>query len=364
MKKIGIVTFHTALNYGAVMQTYALQNFLSDLGYDSEVINYRCPFTEKCYSPFFVSDGKYINALVRGVFFGRIIKNKKRKFETFLRNYVNLSKAYYETSEMEKDRENYSYFVSGSDQVWSPISAGFDDFYFLPFAKDNQKLSYAASIGSTKLGVDTKDEIYSRLSGFSVLSVREESAKQLLRDANQDRKILVHPDPTLLLQKDKWLEIASKTEIEGRYVLLFNVEKPINDVEFAKRIAIERNIKIVYINDRTIKKEEDITYIEAPSPNEFLGLFANAEVVVTNSFHGAVFSIIFQKEFYVELDNRKQRNIRVEGLLSQLEIPSRDISMEVISTRINWQNVEKILDDKRNIVTDYFSTYIKSDSTK
>lgn len=360
MNKIGIVTFHRALNYGAVMQTYALQNFLSDMGYDTKVIDYKCPFIEKCYSPFFVSDGKYFNAIIRGILFGGMIVKKRKKFERFLKNYIDLSKTYHDSDEMKKDRQNYSYFISGSDQVWSPISAGFDEFYFLPFAEDRQKLSYAASIGSTKLDADTKEELYRRIKGFSVLSVREESAKQLLLGADSKRTIEVHPDPTLLLEREEWLKIADKPSVEDKYVLLFNVEKPVNDIVFAKKLASKRKLKVVYINDRTVKKDPEITYIEAPSPNEFLGLFANAEIVVTNSFHGTVFSVIFQKEFYVELENKKQRNIRIEGLLSQLMIPSRDIAQENINFEIDWKNTEKILYEKRNIVKKFISDYMGS----
>ncbi len=360
MKKIGIVTFHTALNYGAVMQTYALQNFLHDLGYDVEVIDYKCPFIEKCYNPFFVSDKKYLNAIIRGIVFGGTISKKRKKFEAFVRDNIQLSKAYYDSNELKKDRNNYSFFISGSDQVWSPISAGFDIFYFLPFAENSQKLSYAASIGSAKLDNITRTELYRRLEGFSMLSVREESAKQLLSEANKERKIEVHPDPTLLLGRNKWLEIAELPHVEYKYVLLFNVEKPINDIEFAKKIASDRKLKLVYINDRTIKKDSEIIYIEAPSPTEFIGLFANAEVVVTNSFHGSVFSVIFHKEFYVELENKKQRNIRVEGLLSQLNIPSRDIENGKINSEIDWIDIENILYEKRSIVKKYITDCIDS----
>ena len=249
----------------------------------------------------------------------------------------------------------YSFYISGSDQVWSPISAGFDPVYFLPFARDEQKLSYAASIGSTELNTDIKKELFSRLNGFQVLSVREESAKKLLMDADTNREIYVHPDPTLLIPREQWLKIASDPVVKEKYVLVFNVEKPIHDITYAKKLATEKNMKVVYLNDRTIRKDPDITYIEAPSPDEFLSLFANASAIVTNSFHGTVFSIIFQKEFYVELDNRKQRNIRVESLLTQLEIPTRSISEAQSDTEINWDNVERILRGKRENVEIYFN---------
>lgn len=355
MKKVGIVTFHTALNYGAIMQTYALQTFLNSIGIENTVIDYRSDFIQKCYRPFFISDGKVFNAIVRGICFGKNIRKRKKGFAEFTNKYLCCSKPYFTSDEIKADRDEYSFYISGSDQVWSPISAGFDPVYFLPFARDEQKLSYAASIGLTELNTDIKKELFSRLKGFQVLSVREESAKKLLMDADTNREIYVHPDPTLLIPREQWLKIASDPVVKEKYVLVFNVEKPIHDITYAKKLATEKNMKVVYLNDRTIRKDPDITYIEAPSPDEFLSLFANASAIVTNSFHGTVFSIIFQKEFYVELDNRKQRNIRVESLLTQLEIPTRSISEAQSATEINWDNVERILRGKRENVERYFN---------
>lgn len=354
MKKIGIVTFHTALNYGAIMQTYALQTYLNNIGIENVIVDYKSDFIQKCYSPFYIADGKVLNAFIRGICFGRNIRKRQREFEKFIQNYLCCSRAYYTSKEIEFDRDKYSFFISGSDQVWSPTSADFDPVYFLPFAKDEQKVSYAASIGSTELNADVKQELFNRLKGFQILSVREESAKRLLKDADTKRKIFVHPDPTLLIAREQWIKIATYPIEKEDYVLVFNVEKPINDIKYAKKLAEQRNMRVVYLNDRTIRKERGITYIEAPSPEEFLGLFANAKVIVTNSFHGTVFAIIFQKEFYVELDNKRQRNIRIEGLLEQLGIATRDIYGKQDFTKINWNNVDKILRQKRKDVKEYF----------
>lgn len=363
MKKVGIVTFHTALNYGAVMQTYALQHFLLNLNIDNEIINYICPFIEKCYSPFFISDGKIFHSMIRGLVFGRTIAKKKRAFRKFTSVKLRMSKEYKDSCAIEKDADDYSYFISGSDQVWSPISAGFDETYFLPFAKDEQKISYAASIGVSVLSGQQILKFKKRLNGFSVLSVREETAKKLFQQLNEERKIYVHVDPTLLLDKECWDELLCElpVEIPKKYLLIFNVEKPICNIEYAKRIAKEKHLKIVYINDRTIKKDKEIIYVEAPSPDMFLTLFANAKVIVTNSFHGTVFSIIFQKDFCVELKNKKQRNIRAEGLLKELQIDKREIQNvdTVINTEINWRNVESILSKKRLEAASYLKSVLK-----
>ena len=364
MKKIGIITFHTALNYGAVMQTYALQQFLEKKGICTEIIDYRSPFIDKCYRPFFISNRKILNSLVRGILFGRIIKNKRTVFEQFSKCYLHLSRKYLSSDEIEKDRDDYSFFISGSDQVWSTISAGFDPVYFLPFAKNEQKISYAASIGTNSLSDAQCLEYKKRLNGFSCLSVRETSAVDLLQKLDPHRKIYVHIDPTLLLQKDSWFSLLSglPVGIPENYLLLFNVENPISDIAFAKSLANKRKLKIVYINDRTVLKDRNIIYVEAPPPDIFLTLFANANIVVTNSFHGTVFSIIFQKEFYVELENKKQKNIRIENLLKELEITGKDINdlKNQRSAEINWTRVYNILHKKQKEASDYFDDIVKN----
>lgn len=361
-QRVGIVTFHTALNYGAILQTYALQKFLEKNGIENEIIDYDCPFIKKCYSPFFISNKKILNSLVRGLLFRGKINKKRKNFNSFIKKYLKLSNYYSNENQIKKDIDNYKYFISGSDQVWSPISANFDNFYFLPFAKDSQKYSYAASLGTSTLTDEEKKELKVRLKGFSTISVREESAKKLLKEITNNDQIDVHIDPTLLLSKNDWREMTDKKEIVDRYLLIFNVEKPINDVEFAKKIANEKNLKIKYINDRTLFKDKNIEYIEAPSPNKFINLFANADVIVTNSFHGTVFSIIFEKDFYVELNNKKARNIRSESLMEKLNIKNREIkSVDIFkSEEINWEIVNNILDKERKKSQKYINAINES----
>lgn len=358
MSKVGILTFQNALNYGAIFQTFALQSYLQKLGYDVEVINYKCKYTEKIYKPFYVSNGKILNAILRGVLFGMTITKKKKRFNRFSFNHISLTKEVYDIKELSLLSKKFDYIIAGSDQVWSPISANFDAAYFLPFAEDKQKVSYAASIGTNTVSSDIEKELKNRLDGFSCLSVREYSAKQLLQSIGIDKEIYVHVDPTLLLQEYEWNKMCSNRIIEDEYLLIFNVEKPKKDIEFAKKYAFEHNLKIIYINDRTIKKDKAITYIKAPSPEDFLSLFKNANTVVTNSFHGTVFSIIFEKNFFVELDNQKQYNVRVEGLLNELEIYNREISKDCSDGQIDWPNVEHILENKRKGSLLYFKSVL------
>ena len=363
MKKIGIITFHTALNYGAVLQAYALQNFLKKNEMENEILNYDCPFIKKCYSPFFVPNKKYFSALIRGVLFSNIIKKKRKKFENFICKNLNVSNKFNNIEGIKKIKNNYSYFLTGSDQVWSPVAADFDPMYFLPFAKQNQKYSYAASIGTSKLNKETEHEMKKRLKDFEIISVREENAKNILEELAIGKEIFTNVDPTFLLEKQDWLNLVGEDEIKDKYLLIFNVEKPIHAVEYAKQIAKERGLKIVYINDRTIIKDKEIIYFQGISPEKFLTLFYHSEMVVTNSFHGTVFSIIMNKQFLVELENKKLKNMRVENLLNKLDIQNRVICLECIQNmpcEPDWNKVNEKIDKERQKSLNYLN-YIKND---
>ncbi len=358
MRKIGIITFHTALNYGAVLQAYALQKSLDSLGMENEIIDYRSPYIEKCYKPLFIAEGKIANSIIRGILFGRIIAKKRNSFNGFITTKLKLSKSYDSVEQLSKAANQYKFFITGSDQVWSPTSVGFDRAYFLPFAHDWQKFSYAASIGKNELSESMLCEYKKRLDGFTFISIRERSNINLINKIDNKKEVLVHIDPTLLLTKEEWSVIAEESKIDEPYILVFNVEKCVSNIEYAKRVAKKRGLKLVYINERTVIKDKDITYIQAAHPEVFLSLFLNAKVIVTNSFHGTVFSLIFQKEFYVELENRKQQNTRAEALLEMVGVNNnvikKDVSDENIVCDVNWESVNNILALERKRTFDYF----------
>lgn len=358
MKKIGIITFHRAVNYGAVLQSYALQKLLFQLRLDNEIIDYKSKFIDKCYKPFFVAGHGYANALARGIFFGRIMRRKKKSFLDFNSKNLVMSKTYYTFAQLQENAKNYLFFITGSDQVFSPVSAGFDRMYFLPFAQDNQKYSYAASFGVNHIDNHLVDEYKFRLKGFSRLSVREKTACNVLDELGLDLPVSVNLDPTLLLDREDWRLLCGPRVIRDEYVLLFNVEKPINDISFAKKLAKQKGLKLVYINDRTIRKDKDIIYIEAPSINSFLTLFRDADYIVTNSFHGTAMSIIFKKEFFVELENHKARNIRVEDLLNLLGISDREIDDYSHCSDIDWDKVQQVLHSERKRSEEYIRSIV------
>lgn len=347
-KKTGIVTFHNALSYGAALQSYALQQFLFKNGVDNEIIDYRCEYIEKTY--------KRLIRIVKGSelksFVGSLLQLKNKKQSLKLSRQFQDS-FFVKSRPVDRDSvaalsDEYKAFIAGSDQVWSPDCAGFDTTYFLDFAKPEQKYSYAASFGTTSLPQD-KTEEYKRLLGdFRSYSVRENSGARLVKELTGNEAV-VSIDPTLLLESGEWDKITTDVELKKPYIFLFNVLKPKKMIEYAAKLGREKNMPVYYLNDKHIPIN-GIEYIKPVSADRFVSLIKNAEYVVTNSFHGSVFAIIYHKKLVMELDTETKRNTRSEELLKLLGIENREIRDDLIpdpDAETDWQRVDKILADLR-----------------
>lgn len=365
---IGIVTFHRAVNYGAVLQTYGLEKKIEKLGGECEVIDYRCPFIEseykaickKDYSPIRF-DIAYFRHLVATVISVGMKKKKKQRFHDFLANYTKMSPAYTDSSQLEKIQDRYHAFITGSDQVWSPVLTADDDVYFLKFVNDNKKkFSYAASLGNVGKGFQLDKQFVDFIKTFEGISVREGSGKKYIMEAAR-RESDVHVDPTLLLSRKDWEEVSEKPS-ESRYLLVYTVCEPCHLLEVAKEIAKKENLTIIYLKDKVVSMDNQIKYVKAVSPEQFVGYFQYADYVITNSFHGTVFSIIFQKLFLVELENQEGRNRRVPDLLDLLEIEDREIVDGVnrsYKKTIDWERVERNLTEQRTYAEKYLKQIIQ-----
>lgn len=355
-KKAGIVTFHNALSYGAALQSYALQQFLLKNGIDNEIIDYNCDYINKNYKKLIrIVKGKRLKSFV-----GSLIQfgNKRKSLalsDKFRKKYLTTSNPV-TRKEILNISDDYSFFISGSDQVWSPDCAGFDTTYFLDFAKQGQKYSYAASFGTTNIP-DSKKEAYTNLlSDFSYYSVREQSGVQLVKKlAGKDSQVNI--DPTLLLTSEDWDKITPESKIEKPYIFLFNVLKPKRMIDYAVQLGEKKNIPVYYLNDKHIPIK-GIKYINPVSADEFVGIIKNAEYVVTNSFHGTAFSALYHKKLIVELDTATTRNTRSEELLKKLGISNREITDNIFPEPdkfIDWERVDNALENERKASRKYIS---------
>lgn len=361
MKKIGILTFHRALNYGALLQAYGLVNYLTKNAENCkvEIIDYRAPGIEK-------------NRSVKNRFFPFSIKNTLRtillikkinKFDIFLKKYLPISSKIYTEQNISDIENDYDIIFVGSDQVWNTKITENDYNFFLAESniKNKKKInSYAASVGLLEYDNIEKEKISAYLKKFNHISIRESASQDIFEDMNI--KIDgVHVDPTLLISYEDWNLIVKGRKIKDDYILVYNVKKPDNLLRYVKKFSNENNLKIVYIPNGIKPKGGKIMF---PNINEFLSLFHNAKYIFTNSFHGTVFSIIFHKKMLVELKKDSQGNNRIINLLKECGLSNRivkDDNYQIIENDIDWNKVDFNLSNLAKKSQQYLTNIIKEE---
>lgn len=344
--KIGILTFHQADSYGAVLQAYALQQTLLRFGAESEFVQLNTP-APAAQAP---------AAMGAAAIFARKlqIEGQKRKdlFDAFRREHMRLSPIYEPTDPIDGD---YDAFVAGSDQIWNFRIPGADARYFLPFAAPEKRYSYAASFGTDDLPEQTKEWAGRQLASFRGLSVREESGCRILKElTGRDAQVCL--DPTLLLPPEDW-EALAPLEEQPPYVLLFLLKYDETLLARAKEEAQRRGIPLRVITT-AFMPQLGIAPWNTTGVTQWLGAIRNASCVFTNSFHGTVFSMVFSRPFHVQrlTGELATRNGRIDELLRFLGItevldgivqPDRAVIWQILASR-----QEASLDYLRGIIHD------------
>lgn len=332
--KIGILTFHRALNYGAVLQCYALCDTLKNMGHDVEVLDYRPSYLEKSRKGFSKRNyaklsirKKFISLIKWALFYGKRHK-ASRAFDRFLFRYLRFSPVLKSTIDIP---DYYDFIIFGSDQVWSPrICEGFDPFYWGQFEKRGTRfVTYAASLGDpNELSPADWQKISNYLENFDAISVREAQLKKEIEQRLQV-PVSVVPDPTLLANREIFEKIARKPPID-KYVLLFTLEEDDSACQFAERVAKERGCQVVRISllGYLRHKDKNVIIASALSPEEFLGYFRYADFIVTISFHGTAFSVIFRKDFYTlhSKGESRSRNLLQSVSLEERLVKASDVT--------------------------------------
>lgn len=348
MKPIGILTFHRASNYGAVLQAYALTQAFSACGKEALIVDYRCPTVEEGHRPW----GLFKRHKFPVVLFRCCVAIKKdRLFGAFRARRLKLS-APMRFEDLAGAADQYALFVAGSDQVWNNKLSGMDSAYMLTFAREEQRYSYACSLGFDAFPEGTKDLYRERLAGMQCVSVRESRSVDLLESIGYEARADL--DPTLTLDRGQWEKFMTPASISEPYILVYTVDGDINLLNTARKLSERTGVKILYLNNE-YKKNRDITRLRYRTPEEFVGLFAGAEYVLTNSFHGTAFSIIFRKKFKVELETVKKFNVRSRDLLNGCALQQCILknNEEDFSFCESWEEPERLLGILRRRSLDY-----------
>jgi hypothetical protein len=299
--KVGTLTFHSADNYGAMLQAYALPVAIRSLGHDCRVIDYRGTVTsgvEVVWPTQLIREHGLLRGAVKAANRWRLgwfdPKRKDVKFNRFMEKMLPLSEKTFRTPE-EVATGDYDAVVFGSDQIWNTKITGADAPLYFGKGISGRKIAYAASSGT-----DTVPEALRPLLGdFSALGIRETGLTQTLRQQGLPAQTVL--DPVLLLTAEEWrtVEAPLPEALEpGKYILIYTFdEQPVYDL--ARKIAMEENLPMVIVRwCGAHERFSDMIQLPDCGPREFLTLIDKAAVVCTSSFHGTAFSVLFGKRFY------------------------------------------------------------------
>lgn len=369
--KIGIITFHRAHNYGAVLQAYATKYFLRLNGYDACIIDYWPTYRRGMYDLvdcdilMYETMIKKIKYIIRTII---CLPNKIRRynrFNSFIYKYLDIKKKGYITSP-NCMRDEYDIYIYGSDQIWryNEIKkySGFDLVYWGKYPKTSsaKKVAYAASMGIIKYDDEKIAFIKNMISNYDSLSVREADLKKFILSLT-DMSVEHVLDPVFLLSKKDWINIISKgiNENKRKYLLFYNVNESVSARKIAKNIAKKKGLKIIEINGHVSPFQNPFSNYQTAGPIQFIGLVYNASFVVSNSYHGVAFSILFQKQFYA-LDPGENSE-RVISLLSLLDLKNKFIAkLENVNIyeEIDYAMVGKKLEFEKNKSIEYLRNCI------
>lgn len=377
--KIGFVSVRN-YNYGSILQAYALQQELFRYGIDNELIYYRKKNIFKqairiFNIPLLIAKLRDIKRKIKCRMNPKlrpIIINRNNTFGKFLEENFTFSKEIVGRSELKSYSKRYSGFLLGSDQVWNPMLLG-GDYYTLTWTPDNLPIvSYASSFGVSEIPNYQKSKTKKYLSRFSLISVREKDGSNIVNDLIGN-KAQVCCDPTVLIDRKVWDDLSeNKAIVDEDYIFCYFIGNNPSQREFARKLAKLKKCKIVAIKhiDEYIKSDNDFGDIDLykVGPKEFINLIRNAKFVCTDSFHGTIFSILYEKTFFTfkRFSDKKSKstNSRVRNILSLLCLDNRLFEndsdpKECINIEINWNEVYRRLSEFRNDSRKYFEKAIE-----
>ena len=331
MKSIGIITIHKINNYGSVLQAYALQKVCEDMGYSVDIFDYVFPNSWHVNNRYAtVGDSQPNEPRWIKLLYARDLMRQHKGIASFVKNYQHLSRQFYASpQEIKQNPPHYDIYITGSDQLWSPRHCNGDPTFMLQFAPDDAlKISYAASIGSNNIPDDLKS-IYKKLLGrYESISVREDSGKQIIGELT-GKDVAVVLDPTLLLNKDEWNKIAvPNRQFKKKYILCYFLNYTFNSFpyvdQFAEYMQQQTGYEIVRVARPPHKLFMPHTHYKVgASPEEFLALVRDAEMVLTTSFHGTAFAVNYGKPVFTVVKNRNSADSRQVSLMNNLGLKSQ-----------------------------------------
>lgn len=363
MKKTCTMTFHAADNYGAFFQAYALQKFLIDkMGVENDIINFVSDHMKEHYKVF--RKWNSAKAIARNIVllpYAKRISKRRKAFEADRCKYLKLTKEISTESEFADLIKDYDLGIAGSDQIWNLASEDFTPLFFLPGFKE--KISFAASTGNN-VDKTKKAEYRKYLEDFKKVSIREKNVAPFFDEMQlPSGSTEVCIDPTFLLDRNDYVKLTNdKPLIKGRYLLFYSINNNDEVMKLAADCAKKMGMDIYAVYSRVTsmkaKKYGMKVYYQA-GPADFMNLLMNAELVLTNSFHGTALSIIMQKDFMrlgVVVNGEVKRDERIDSILEFAGLENRTITDQSnfdAFRKIDWNEVEENLEPQIKHAKDY-----------
>lgn len=316
--KVATITFQNTNNYGASLQCYALHRALMLLGAETRVIQYDSPYLNKPYKLAAMREKGFFR-FVLGNIWTLLRSPRNKKFDEFNKN-IKFTRKVNEKTICSLAPE-FDLFITGSDQVWNGNLSGHDSNYFLSFVKDSKKrASYAASFGFLNVPSGELEWYKQQIAGYRYYNVRETSGQKLVKElTGKDAKLTI--DPTLLLEQNEWRKVMKAPAVKEPYILVYQITPSLKLAKVAEKLHKQTGFKVIAI-PFIMDWPHRFKSLFKIGPAEFIGLFCNASYIVTDSFHGTAFSLIFNRKFW-SLSSRKES--RITSLLDILGLSNRII---------------------------------------
>lgn len=357
---VKVITRHAPSNYGSLLQSIAIQTVLEHLGYECKMIDYQRKDERGIRMVLNqVSRKKDFSSPLKKLFYivirYPVEKYAQCRFDRMRNRYLKMTKRC--TTPEDLSQLKADAFMTGSDQVWGPVITGmYDAAYFLQFATGGAKrLSYAASFGKTNFDAATTGAYQQMLASYDKVTVREDSAVQMLESWGAKNCCGQVLDPTLLLNVDEWTDLLVDEEMQAKYasqkyILVYQIHNDKQLSSYALRLAAHTGLKLLRVNPFMHQARRGGKLVLCPDVTEFLSLIKNATYIVTDSFHGTCFSLIFEKQFIEILPNnatgtRNQSILTLTGLSNRIVTDFDDFN--IINKNINYQPVREILTKER-----------------
>lgn len=365
MKRVGIVTWYWG-NYGSILQAYALQNVVQEYGFDCEIIRHCVTGGLKTQVTYRVkrwgitkTASYYWQKAVTKMLEKAMQKDSDRGkvLDEFVEEHLCLSEREFHNHNFS-ECSDYDVYICGSDQIWNPGHTFLSKFYWLDFAPiEATRIAYAPSMGRVQLDDEEKKVVRGYLKPYTAIAVREQVTADGLNAIIPERDIKVVVDPTLLIPADKWKEKLPKRKIEEEYLFAYILRGDKEQREYISKVAKEKNLKLVVyqnLEELSLMSNEKTwgdVRCNQDTPFDFLEKIFNAKMVITDSFHCTVFSLLFEKDFFLmkKKNDRTNQFARLEQLLLTCGVSNRVIfaNRDLSESAIDYATVRDKIAKKR-----------------